>query len=85
MKQFQRVDSGEAVDSGPALYWDRGRAGSPADVFLSAGVLGSPASSDEFTPAKDESVNFDKVAFNVSGRGARGPSKSGPPVKASTV
>ena len=24
-------------------YWDRGRAGSPTDVFLSVGVLGPPA------------------------------------------
>jgi hypothetical protein len=43
-----------------------------------AGTAGaSPASSSAFTQGRAESGNFDKVAFNESGRGARGPSRDG--------
>jgi ATP-dependent helicase/nuclease subunit A len=56
------------VDPGTA-----GVPGSPADVFLSAGVLGSPASSNGFSQGTLESHNPDDVAFNESGRDARGP------------
>jgi hypothetical protein len=41
--------------------------------FLSAGVLDSPASSNAFTRA-GVSLNSGDVAFNESGRDARGPS-----------
>jgi hypothetical protein len=45
------------------------------DVFTgTAGV--SPASSDKFTQVTAESDNQRDVAFNESGRDARGPSKS---------
>jgi hypothetical protein len=44
-------------------------------TFGTAGA--SPASSSGFTQAGVESGNFNEVAFNDSGRGARGPSKSG--------
>jgi cytoskeleton protein RodZ len=60
--------------AGPALTGTAGVAGSPADVFLSAGVLGSPASSNKFTPGRVEPNSRGHVAFNESGRAARGPS-----------
>ena len=53
-----------------------GVAGSPADVFLSAGVLGSPASSDESTQGAIDSDNPGDVALYESGRDARGLSEN---------
>jgi ATP-dependent helicase/nuclease subunit A len=61
-------------DAEPALTGTAGvrgpQPGSPA------GVLDPPASSTALTQGAIESVNPDNVAFNESGRGARGPSKS---------
>jgi spermidine synthase len=57
-----------------AVTGTTGVAGSPADVFLSAGVLGSPASSNEFTRGAIDSDSPSDVAFDESGRDARGPS-----------
>jgi hypothetical protein len=51
----------------PVVSYDR--------VTGTAGV--SPASSDGFTLVAVASFNFGRVAFNESGRDARGPSRSG--------
>jgi ATP-dependent helicase/nuclease subunit A len=70
-------------DAKPALTGTAGvrgpQPGSPA------GVLDPPASSDKFTQGEVEYDNPDDVAFNESGRGARGPTKSGPSVKYSDI
>jgi transcriptional regulator with XRE-family HTH domain len=58
----------------PAFTGIAGVPGSPADVFLSAGVLGSPASSYKFTQVAVEAESQGHVAFNESGRDARGSS-----------
>jgi transcriptional regulator with XRE-family HTH domain len=59
--------------TGTVITGTAGVAGSPADVFLSAGVLGPPASSNKFTPDTVEPNSRDHVAFNECGRDARGP------------
>ena len=81
-----RINSLVAPDTGdakPALTGTAGvrgpQPGSPA------GVLDPPASSDKFTQGEVEYDNPGDVAFNESGRGARGPSKSVPNFKYSDI
>jgi hypothetical protein len=64
--------------SGTVLTGTAGVAGSPADVFLSAGVLVPPASSYVENQGEVGSFNSEIVAFNNGGRDARGPSHHGP-------
>jgi cytoskeletal protein RodZ len=57
----------------PAPTGIAGVAGSPADVFLSAGLLGSRASSYNFTQGAVGLDTSGNMTFNESGRDARGP------------
>jgi cytoskeleton protein RodZ len=63
------------------VHWVQRRSAGPAPTGTAGpaltGTAGvSPASSNKFTQGIIGSFNFDKVAFNESGRDARGPSKS---------
>jgi transcriptional regulator with XRE-family HTH domain len=68
----QRRSAGPAL-TGTAITGTAGVAGSPADVFLSAGVLGPLASSNKFPQVEAKSPG--NLAFSECGRDARGPGR----------